>query len=475
MWRSNNGLIPKNLDLLLVQPSLDFTKDLNALMARKVEEDIIISNCPPPGIGYLLSITRQNNIKAKFIDMVTSKVHAEELYHYINVSKPTIVGFGALTIQIKHAGTLAQEIKKRFPDTLVCAGGMHPTAMPKETLEEFPALDFVVSGEGELVLLKIFEHLDKKLPLSTIPGVATRDKPEPGGQQINDLDNLPFPAWGEMDLNLFHGIFPHRTKLELPMWTSRGCPFPCTFCARPLGRDRVNRSVESVISEIERNIEEFGCESIAFIDETFIVNKKWSSELFRTMIKRGLNKKINWSCETHVNITSPELFELMKESGCYYVFFGLENADDSILRDSGKMSKTATVKNAVKWAKDAGVVVAGSFIIGLPGETDETVMHSIKLAQELGLYSVTFPIAVPFPGTYLRQQALNGEHGLRLLTDDWNDYDKQHPGVMESDTMSIGRRLELQKIAYELNPKNKIEDYIRKLSRRQRAEAVVCL
>jgi hypothetical protein len=88
---------------------------------------------------------------------------------------------------------------------------------------------------------------------------------------------------------------------------------------------------------------------------------------------------------------------------------------------------------------------------------------------------VTFPIAVPFPGTHLRQQALNGEHGLRLLTDDWNDYDKQHPGVMESDTMSIGRRLELQKIAYELNPKNKIEDYIRKLSRRQRAEAVVCL
>ena len=154
MWRSTDDLIPKNLDLLLVQPSLDFTKDLNALMARKVEEDIIISNCPPPGIGYLLSIAKQNNIKAKFIDMVTSKVHAEELYHYINVSKPTLVGFGALTIQIKHAGTLAQEIKKRFPDTLVCAGGMHPTAMPKETLEEFPALDFVISGEGESLYWK---------------------------------------------------------------------------------------------------------------------------------------------------------------------------------------------------------------------------------------------------------------------------------------------------------------------------------
>ena len=193
------------------------------------------------------------------------------------------------------------------------------------------------------------------------------------------------------------------------------------------------------------------------------------------MIKRGINKKINWSCETHVNISSPELFQLMKESGCYYVFFGLENAEDSILRNTGKMSKTATVKNAVNWAKNAGIVVAGSFIIGLPGETDETVMNSIKLAQELGLYSVTFPIAVPFPGTHLRQQALNKEHGLRLLTNDWNDYDKQYPGVMESETMPIERRLELQKIAYELNPKNKIEDYIKKISKKQQTELVACI
>ena len=139
------------------------------------------------------------------------------------------------------------------------------------------------------------------------------------------------------------------------------------------------------------------------------------------------------------------------------------------------MSKTATVRNAVKWAKDAGIVVAGSFIIGLPGETDETVMNSIKLSQELGMYSVTFPIAVPFPGTHLRQQALNNEHGLRLLTSDWNDYDKQYPGVMESETMSIGRRIELQKIAYELTPKNKIEDYIKKLSKRQQTETVSCV
>ena len=462
--------IPENLDLLLVHPTLDFNIDLDALMSRKVEEDIAISNSPPPGIGYLLAIAKENNIKTKFVDMVTAKVTPDQLIDYIIKSTPTLIGFTALTVQIKSAGFLAEKIKNHFPEILLCAGGMHATAMPKETLDEFGALDFVVCGEGELVILEIFKNLAKNLPLDPIPGVATREKPKPGEQQITNLDDLPFPAWEEMDLGKFNGIFPHRTKLELPMWTSRGCPFPCTFCARPLGRDRNSRSVASVISEIERNIDEFGCESIAFVDETFIINVKWSTELFNAMIERGINKKINWSCETHVNIASPELFRLMKKAGCYYVFFGLENAEDSILRDVGKMSKVETVRNAVKWAKDAGIIVAGSFIIGLPGETEDTVMHSIKLAQELDLYSVTFPIAVPFPGTYLRKQALRNEHGLKILTDNWEDYDKQYPGVMESDTMSIERRREFQQLAYEMNPKKKINEYIKKLLERSSPE-----
>lgn len=463
MSRNQNDFEPKKVDLLLVNPSVDYIKDQKDILARRVEDDVAIQNSPCPGIASLLSTAKHNNLNAKFIDMVTESISIDKLLQHINVSKPTLIGFTALTVQIKSAGFLAKEIKKEFPDILICVGGIHATVMPKETLEEFGAFDFVVCGEGELVILKIFDALKKGIPLSTIKGVVTKDKTDFSFDVIKDLDSLPFPAWEEFDLNKYGGIYPHRTKLELPMWTSRGCPFDCIFCTRPHGRYRRHRSVTSVISEIERNIDEFGCESIAFIDETFIADLKWSCELFDSIIRKGINKNIIWSCETRINIASPELFRLMKEAGCYYIFFGLESADDAILNIARKHFTIPQVEKTVNWAKDAGIIVSGSFIIGLPGETDETVRESIEFAQELDLYSVTFPIAVPYPGTILRKMAINHEYGLRILTNNWDDYDKQHPGIMESEQLSIERRRELQKLAYELNPKKKIKQYVEKL------------
>lgn len=463
MLKNQKDFEPKKVDLLLVNPSADYTKDQKDILTRRVEEDVAIQNSPSPGIASLLSTAKHNNLNAKFIDMVAGSISIDKLLQYINISKSTLIGFTALTVQIKSAGFIAKEIKKQFPDILICVGGIHATTMPKETLEEFDAFDFVVCGEGELVVLNIFDNLKKGIPLSTIKGVVTKGKTDFSFDVIKDLDSLPFPAWEELDLNKYGGIYPHRTKLELPMWTSRGCPFDCIFCTRPHGRHRRHRSITSVISEIERNINEFGCESIAFIDETFIADLKWSCELFNSIIRKGINKKIIWSCETRVNIASPELFHLMKETGCYYIFFGLESADDAILHNARKKITISQIKKAVNWAKDAGIIVSGSFIIGLPGETEETVRKSIELAQELDLYSVTFPIAVPYPGTVLRKMAINREYGLRILSNDWDDYDKQYPGIMESEQLNIGKRRELQKLAYTLNPKKKINEYMEKL------------
>lgn len=464
MLKNQKNFEPEKVDLLLVNPSVDYTKDQKDILTRRVEEDVAIQNSPSPGIASLLSTAKHNNLNAKFIDMVAESTSIDKLLQYINISKPTLVGLTALTVQIKSAGFIAKEIKKHFPDILICVGGIHATTMPKETLEEFDAFDFVVCGEGELVVLNIFDNLKKGIPLPTIKGVATKGKTDFSFDLIKELDSLPFPAWEELDLHKYGGIYPHRTKLELPMWTSRGCPFDCIFCTRPHGRHRRHRSITSVINEIERNINEFGCESIAFIDETFIADLKWSSELFENIIRKGLNKKIKWSCETRVNIASPELFHLMKEAGCYYIFFGLESADDAILHNARKKITISQIKKAVNWAKDAGIIVSGSFIIGLPGETEETVRKSIGLAQELDLYSVTFPIAVPYPGTVLRKMAINREYGLRILSYNWDDYDKQYPGVMESEQLSIDRRRELQKLAYNLNPKKKITKYEEKLN-----------
>lgn len=244
------------------------------------------------------------------------------------------------------------------------------------------------------------------------------------------------------------------------MVTGRGCPFKCVFCCRALGNKVRRRSVESVIGEIEHNIERFGCESIGFLDETFVLQKKWSDDFFSTMVRKGLNKKIKWGCCTRVSDTSPELFAQMREAGCYNIFFGMESADDATLKQIKKGITVAEIRQAVRWCKEAGIIPVGAFIIGLPGDTEEQTRKAIALGRELDLYSITFPIAVPFPGTELRDLALRGEYGMRIMSGDWDYYGKQDPGVMDSLELSWAKRKELQQFAYSHFPKQKMDDYI---------------
>lgn len=449
------------MDLLLVNPSVDYDVDRGRISTRRIEEDIPNQESPPLGIAYLLAVAKQNGLEAKFVDMVADCISTNELLQYIGEDKPTLVGLTAYTVQIKAAGCIAAEIKRNFPDISVCCGGSHTTAIPEETLAEFLAFDFVVCGEGEPILKDIFDNLNVGKSLSHIRGVVTRGKNGFVRATVDDLDNLPFPAWEEFDLTKYPGWSPHQTKLELVISTSRGCPFSCVFCARNFGSKRRHRSAKSVIREIERNIDDFGCEALTFADETLTVDFKWSKELLNTLISRGLNKKIRWACETRVDTSSPELLLLMKKAGCYLVVFGLESGDDNILKNADKGFTVSQIKQTVGWAKEAGLVCIASFIIGLPGETEESANKSIRLARELGIYSTTFPIAVPLPGTKLREMALKNNDGLRILTNDWDDYGKQYPGVMESEQLSIERRRELQKKAYGYNPKKRIEDFIK--------------
>jgi len=447
------------IDFLLINPSVNYEADREKILARRIQDSTPNQESPPLGIAYLLAAAKNSGIKAKFIDMVTDLISIDELLEYVTQEgKPSLVGFTAYTVQVKAASFVATELKRKIPDLLICCGGPHVTAMPNEALQEFPAFDFVVCGEGELVLKEMFDNLRSDKSVSNIEGVVTRENNRVSRAVVDDLNSLPFPAWEDFDLNKYPGWSPHQTKMELVISTSRGCPFSCIFCSRNFGRNRRNRSVESVIKEIERDISDFGCEALTFADETLTVDFEWSKELFSTMIKKGLNKKIRWACETRVDTSSLEIFRLMKEAGCYSVGFGFESADDSVLKSAKKGFSASQIRKAVSWAKEAGLICISSFIIGLPGDTEESINKTIELAKELDIYSITFPIAVPLPGTELREMALKNEGGLRILTNNWDDYGKQYPGVMESGELSIEERRELQKKAYESNPKKRIQD-----------------
>jgi len=452
-----------NLDLLLVNPSLDWKLDQKEKLVKRIENNIPNQETPHIGMAYLLAVARKLGLKSKYIDMVMDGVAIEELLDYMATARPTLIGFTAFTIQIRTAGIIAAQIKRELPSTTICVGGPHAAATPKQTLDEFPSFDFIVCGEGEGLIPKILGAMGNEDKLSKLPGVVTRNGGQVAWQPITNVDDLPFPAWEDFNLSKYPGTYPHRTKLELPLISARGCPYHCVFCCRALGHVMRLRSVQSVVAEIERDIEEFGCESIAFLDETFVLNKKWSDEFFTTMIARGLNKRITWSCSTRVDRASPELLCRMRKAGCYYIFFGLESADDTTLKAIKKGITVEQIRNVVKWTKQAGIIPVGAFIIGLPGDTEEHVFKAIRLAEELDLYSVTFPIAVPFPGTELRDMALRHVHGMKIISDNWDDYGKQAPGVMESEDFPWSKRTELQKVAYARNPKRHLDNYLQML------------
>lgn len=454
------------LDLLLIFPSLDWEFDREKKIALRINKNIPNQETPHIGMAYLLAVAKRAGLKAKYIDMVMEGFSQDRLLDYVAKTKPRLIGFTAYTIQIKAAGAIASVIKKKFPFIKICIGGPHASAIPKETLKEFPAFDFVICGEGEELLPKIFDVFDNENDIEKLKGIVTRKKKDISWAPIKNLDDLPFPAWKEFRLSLYPGTYPHRTKLELPMIAGRGCPYRCVFCCRSLGEYCRHRSVASVIAEIEHNIKEFGCESIAFLDETFVANINWINDFLDTFIKKKLNKKVSWSCSTRVSNVTPGLLKRMKEAGCYYIFYGIESADNKTLKRIKKYITIEQVKKVIKWTKEAGIVPVGAFIIGLPGDKKNHIKKDMELAKELDLYSVTFPIAVPFPGTELRGMAEKKEYGMKIISNNWDNYGKQNTDVMDSKDLTSSERKKLQKIAYLEHPKKNFNEYVKKLNKK---------
>ncbi len=458
------------LDMLLINPSTDFEAEILQKRTMRIEKDVPNQETPPSNIGYLMAAAKKEGLKVKFVDMVVDSVSVDELLRFVADLKPSLVGFSAFTKQICAAGQIAAQIKQAAPSVMTCVGGCHAIAMPKATLEEFPGIDFVFAGEAETQLPHIFNCLQKPRELVKLHGVVTRDTADFSPLYIDDLDNLPFPAWEDFDLTRYPGNLPHRTNRELPMITTRGCPYKCSFCCRSNG-DRIRyRSVNSVISEIKRNIEDFGCEAIVFNDENFILDKKRTDYLFSEFKRQGINRKIKWGCSMRVDNATPALMQKMKEAGCFYVFFGFESANDDTLIRIQKRTAVAQMLQAVNAAKRAGIVPVGSFIIGLPGDTKEDIYKAIALGKELDLYSITFPIAVPYPGTALREQALKHMYGMRVLSNNWEYYgrkavnSKEDFEILESDDMPAKMRKELQDLAYATHPKKIFDEYVKRLN-----------
>lgn len=367
----------------------------------------------PMGLAYVASVLEKEGIEVKVQDFLSSKYSKEKLARRIADYAPEIIGITSVTMNYPIASQILKHCKEIDQNIITVIGGPHVSFWAEEALREAPWIDIVVRGEGEYTMLEIARGKS----LREIDGIAFREnedivlsKPR---QWIENLDELPLPA------RHFFPLYRYRALSgECGLITSRGCPFNCIFCIghKMVGKKGRFRNPKLVVDEVEE-ILDYGFKTINVVDDLLTLNRKHLYAFCDEIIARKL--KFKWTAFSRVDTVNPELLGKMKEAGCFFICYGVESGNQKILDMARKKITPAKIKEAVKLSKDAGIKSLASFIIGLPGETKETLNETVNFAKELGTY-YGFHLLSPFPGTEVWERAK--EYKLRILTNDWLKY-----------------------------------------------------
>jgi anaerobic magnesium-protoporphyrin IX monomethyl ester cyclase len=412
--------------------------------------DILLVNPPTPDGGYWIRTqhrvgrrTRENMVwpqvslaqmaailhptySLKIIDANAERMGWQEFtrlldkyqprYYLTQVTAPTLENdmYGCFLANARGAKTIAF--------------GTHVTPIPRESLRPYPSLDYVLVGEPDLTIRDLLDHLEGKLDerpefikklfaehdplyqpsfnedgsvdMHGIKGLAWRDRedivinmPRPF---IKNLDDMPMPM---------HDLLPLQ-KYRMPLIkgpftfivTSRGCPAGCTYCIKHVSYQYSARlrSPELIMKELWI-LKEQGIHNIHMYADLFTVNRDQVVELCKRMIDENIN--IRWTCNSRVDYVDEEMLSLMGKAGCWLISWGIESGNEQILKHARKGAYPDKADRALRWAKKAGIKNWGYFIIGLPGETEETIRQTIDFSKKLPLDIALFHVAAPYPGT----------------------------------------------------------------------------
>lgn len=374
---------------------------------------------PPLGISYIAAYLERQGISVEVLDAQAEQLHVDSFPDRLAGKDFDVIGITSTTPIFYRAIDSAKILKKLFPKAKLVMGGVHPSALPEEALA-CEDVDMVVIGEGEKTLLEIIQG---KKP-SEIPGLAFRvDNGEmvktPDRPLINDLDGLPHPAYHLLPMQRYRpALGGYRRLPAVQIMASRGCTHRCTFCFPVFGNTARFRSVDSIIDEIKLLVKDFGMKEIYFYDDTFNLNRKLLAGICEALIREELD--ITWACLARADLVDLEILKLMKRSRCHAISFGVESADPEILDNIKKQLDLSKVGDAVEMCRKVGIESRLGFMMGNPGETRETLEHTIRFCIDLNPDLAMFNITTPFPGTQIYEWA--DERGY-LRTKDWETYD----------------------------------------------------
>jgi radical SAM superfamily enzyme YgiQ (UPF0313 family) len=319
-----------------------------------------------------------------------------------------------------HAIDVIKDIKDIDPDILTVMGGPHVSFCARETLAAFAQLDVIVLGEGERTIVELILSYEDGRAWGGVDGIAYRNGTEicltAKRDPIENLDELPLPDRSLLPLGRYRTL-----GMPISLTTSRGCPYKCIFCVgRKMVGGRVRyRSAGNIVDELEY-LSTLNFHQINIADDLFTADKNHCNAVCDEIIKRGL--QLRWTSFARVDTVSDAILKKMKAAGCSAVSFGIESANPQILKTIRKGITLQQVEDAVHMCKNASITPFASFILGLPGETPQTIKETVEFGnrlKKLGL-SFGFHLLAPFPGTEVRESS--ERYGINILTNDWSQY-----------------------------------------------------
>ncbi len=381
----------------------------------------------PDWLAYAAGLLEKWGFKVLLRDFIAENLAIADVARWVKEIDAKMIVLDVTTPSIFNDIDCARACKEANPSACVVFVGPHSTVFPKETINDANgAVDVIAKGEYDYTLVDIAEALENGASFEKIQGITflTKDgdiQENEARALIENLDELPFPAWHHLDVRKYRNntyLYPFLDQIS-----GRGCPQRCMFCQWPQvmhGRRYRYCSPERVVAEMLYDFERFPIKEIFFEDDTLTTNPARLRKICELLLKE--KRKMVWSCNSRCDFLDFDLMKLMKEAGCRMLLIGPESGSQQILDNVHKNLKLEQVRDFVSKARKAGLSTHSCWVIGLPGETKETIEQTISFAKEIDTDTIQASSVMPLVGTELYQWAV--EKGY-LNASSWKDYVKE--------------------------------------------------
>ncbi len=412
----------------------------------------------PLGIMYIAAVLREQGHEPKLYDLRIEPRGMEGVTETAAEFQPDMVGISSLTVESEQMNEVARRIREQLPGIPVLVGGPHGTSYPEKVLES-GNVDFVIIGEGERTIQELVPVLEQKELPETVKGVGyLRDGKTVINERqpaIEDLDDLPFPAWDLLNMEEYsrrRGMSTLDPRPYMTLFTSRACPYQCIYCHHVFGKGFRARSPENVIREMEHLVRTYGIRDFELVDDIFNLDKKRTQRICDLIQEKGLNVRLAFPNGLRADILTGELLQSLKRAGTVSASFAVETASPRLQKLIRKNLNLEKAREMINRSVDVGIITNSFFMLGFPTETREEILSTIRFAADLKLHTAQFFIVTPFLGTDMAKMF---QEKYKELDTEYTDYDynKGAYNLSEVDREELFRLQRYANFKFYINPR----------------------